>query len=215
MPSTEGLELLVRRTQPDYGEWLELLEARKRMLRPYLDMVSLGKLGDIKCLKREENQPKGFREDHPIVQSSQTEQGDTPFTLDTQGIFSAKWVPAFIPHSGYQAPPGGVSSPDGVVHFWGLTRSARWILVRVEFRGHPGYKNRGVQVASAVIIQETTPARIVEKMWYTAQEIWLELGRAVHNWLLDRQRLYLQIEETSHQIAMEERALSVIPAESN
>lgn len=204
MPLTEGLKLLVRKTQPDFGDWLELLEARKRMFNPYLDMVSLGKLGDVMCLGRN-GMPKGFREDAPIV------QGDAPaLTLETQGIFSARWKTVLSPLTGYQASPGGVSSPDGVVHFWGLTRSSHWIRTWIEFKGHPGY-----QVATVVVIQYATPGMIIQATGYTAKEMWEELGRRAFRWLQDRHRLYLYMQQLTNQIAADEQALSLIPTENN
>ena len=53
MPSTKGLKLLVRTTQPDYGEWLELLEARRVLLKPHFDSITLRKLGDVNVSVRE------------------------------------------------------------------------------------------------------------------------------------------------------------------
>ncbi|HEY4509500.1 MAG TPA: hypothetical protein VJC15_00750 [Candidatus Paceibacterota bacterium] len=131
--------------------------------------------------------------------------------METQGIF---YRPSsgvtHTSHSGYRAPPGGVSSPDGSMQIWGLTRSGYWILAEVQFQGLPGYKNRGSQKALSVDIQEANPARIVEKTKCTAQEIWEELGRAAKEWLKDRHRLYAQAGEIVHRVDMEERALSLL-----
>ncbi len=202
MPSTKGLELLVRKTKPDYGEWLELLEARRVLLGPHLNSITLRKLGDIECLRSENSATRiGFA--RPLV-------GDKRFSLETQGVFATIWKCDYVPHSGYQAPPGGLSSPDGVLCFWGLTRDALWILVAVQFKGEPGYKQRGMQTAVSVDIQEATPARIVEKTERTAQEIWRRLGEATQSWLRERQLLYHRIQELTNQIAMEEQALALI-----
>lgn len=207
MPSTKGLELLVRKTKPDYGEWLELLEARRSLLKPHLDSITLQQLGDVKCLLSE-----SF--DTPLRLglrlSAHTSTGDARFSLKTQGIFAKKWQSTHIPNTGFQAYPGGISSPDGFLYLWGLTRDALWILVKVDFHGEAGYKNRGKQAAVSVDIQEANPARIVEETSSTALDIWQRLGEATHGWLQDRRMLFLQIEELVHQVMAEEQALSVI-----
>ena len=202
MPSTKGLKLLVRTTQPDYGEWLELLEARRVLLKPHFDSITLRKLGDVECLRSGNSATRlGFA--RPLV-------GDKRFSLETQGVFATIWKCTYVPHSGYQAPPGGVSSPDGILHFWGLTRDALWILVAVQFKGEAGYKNSGHQTAVSVDIQEATPARIVEKTERTALEIWRRLGETARSWLQERQILYQHIQNLTTQIAMEEQALALI-----
>jgi len=206
MPSTNGLELLVRKTNPDYGEWLELLEARRVLLKPHLDSVTLPSLGVVECLASSiaEYHFHSIRSDSPIV------KGDGRFSLETQGIFPAAGQHIYTPNSGYHAPPGGIPSPDGVMLLWGLTRSGHWILAEIEFQGLAGHKGRGREKALSVDIQEATPARIVERTKSTAQAIWEELGRAIKRWLKNRQWLYFQMEEVARQVEMEERALSLI-----
>lgn len=198
MPSTEGLKLLVRKTQPDFGEWLELLDARRRMLNPYLDNVSLGKLGGVACIGRFDVL-KCLGEDTPVV------QGDEPtLNLETQGIFSLKQT---------RTVPKG----DGSLHFWGLTRSSHWILVQVEFKIlRPVFAGKfDHEAATSVIIQHATPGQIVKATGYTVGEMWKELGEAVYEWRSQREKLYRAMQNLTQQIAAEEQALSLIPAQSD
>ena len=68
MPSTKGLEILLRNTLLTNEEWLRLLEARRDLVRPYLDKFTLPALGSLRCLCSGE-----LRRDHEIWSDLATE----------------------------------------------------------------------------------------------------------------------------------------------
>ena len=206
MPDTKGLELLVRKQPLTDDDWFSLIEARCSLLEPHLNSFTFSELGNFNCLR------SGLNETHAIWMDNETGTiiGDHRVGLDTQGIFCCpKSSIERIPGSGYQAPPGGVSCPDGKMHIWGFTRYAEWILITVEFKGEPGYKGRGYERAGRVYIEKADLKAIVAKTRSTPEEIWRELGRAIRNWTERRRQLYHKAREIARTVEIEELVLSL------
>ena len=114
MPSTNGLEILVR----DGRKWLELIEARREQIKPYLDKCSLKTLGSLECLQFE-----SFKHSINLDGPSVICPGKQ-FSLETQGIFNLQPYSSIyhVPNTGYS--DGRVYVPkDGIMKIWGLTRS--------------------------------------------------------------------------------------------
>ncbi len=206
MPSTQGMELLVRKNQLTDVEWFALLEARRSLVKPHLDTFTLPELGSLKCFRRELSFTHELRLDGPKV------IGDERFSLKTQGIFRPQPWSAIerIPNSGYRPPPGGVACPDGTMQIWGLTRSGLWILAEVRFVGEDGYKERGYERAKTVEITEVNLPTIVSKTKEKPQRIWEELGKAIKEWVEFREGLYNQALNLARMVGIEELALSLI-----
>jgi hypothetical protein len=208
MPNTEGLKLLVRKQPLTKDDWLKLIEARCALISPHLSSFTLSKLGDLECLRTELN----FK--HPLLDDLSHPTGDRWFSLDTQGIFCCpRSGIQRIPNSGYQAQPGGVSCPDGVMYLWGFTRDASWVLVKVRFKGEAGYKCRGYERAKEVNVEFTNLEKIITETKSTPEEIWKELGKAVKGWTKRRQQLYDKALELERVITTEELALSLCQKE--
>ncbi|MBZ9578220.1 hypothetical protein KJA13_04325 [Patescibacteria group bacterium] len=204
--------MLVRKHPPSDEEWLDLIEARRSLIKPHLDSFTLPKLGELKCLRTE-----SWTEGHDLydaltIRDTLTVTGDTRFSLKTQGIFRRPWSGIQrIPNSGYRAPGGGC--PDGTMYIWGLTRAGQWILAKVEFKGEPGYKKRGYERATRVHIEESDLATIIAKTKSTSEEIWRELGKAIKDWTKARHQLYRRAREIARIIRIEELALSLCQGE--
>ena len=208
MPNTEGLELLISKKSLSEDDWVRLIEARCSLIRPHLSSFTLTKLGDVECLRTELSFTHSLRSD--VSKAT----GDRWFSLDTQGIFCCpKSSIQRIPNSGYQAPPGGVNCPNGVMYLWGFTRDASWVLVKVKFKGEAGYKCRGYERAQEVDIQFTNLETIIAETKSTLQEIWRELGKAIKDWTKRRQLLYNKALELEQMITTEELIFSLCQKE--
>jgi len=204
MPNTEGLEVLVRKQPLTMDDWLKLIKARCDLISPHLSSFTLSKLGDLKCLRTE------LSFTHSLLADLSYTTGDRWFSLDTQGIFyCSKSGIERIPNSGYQAPPGGVSCPDGVMYLWGFTRDASWVLVKVRFKGETGYKCRGYERAKEVNVEFAKLEEIITKTKSTPEEIWRELGKAIKGWAERREQLYHKALQMAQTVETEELALSL------
>lgn len=207
MLQTRRLEVFVRKNRLTTEEWFDLIEDRRKLIKPHLSSFMLPELGLIKCMSNESNFLHELRFDAPVL------TGDTRFSLETQGIFCRqKWSDMVrIPNSGYCAPPGGVNCPNGTMWIWGLTCSGLWILATIGFVGESGYKDHGRERAKTVDIIETDIPMIVTKTKHSLQEIWGELGNVIKNWAEHRKTLYEQAIGFAQMVEIEEHALSLVP----
>ncbi|MDO8495649.1 MAG: hypothetical protein Q7S32_04030, partial [bacterium] len=137
MPSTAGLELLIREEQLTDEQWRDLVTARRSLVRPFLDSFTLPELCALRCVMI------GGHESE--IGSCSRVTGNNRFSLKTQGIFGVISKES-IPGSGYQSGPGERACPDGVMKIWGLTRGDYWILVTIDLGGTAGWKGRGQEV---------------------------------------------------------------------
>lgn len=205
MPSPEdGLKVFLRAKEVSIEEWLTLLEARANLLRPHLDSITLPELGRLKCL-REETFEHEIGLDNPRV------EGADNFSLRTQGIFRAQRYDCVerIPGTGFRGNPVFVFL-DGVVRAWGLTRKGKWVLVSIHFSGQPGWKDRGYEKAEIVKIEETDIVTILMRTKEEPQQIWLELGKAVHEIVEWRKKLLWNVERLESRIEAEESAYHLL-----
>lgn len=205
MPSTKGLEVLVRKDRLTGEEWIGLVEARRELIKPHLDSFTFPELGALECLRSEVNFEHAIQSDGPAV------TGDERFSLKTQGIFRVQSWSAMerIPKSGYIAPPGGISCPDGTMRVWGLTRSGLWVLASIGFAGGYGYKGRGYERATTVDIAEADLSTIIAETKEDPQEIWKELGDVIKRLAERRKALYDQAVNLARMVMIEELALSL------
>lgn len=204
MPSNEGLKLLVSKETIDEVMWYRLIQARRALIKPHLDKFTLPELGSLECLRSE----VGFT--HHLAMDTPTVAGDKRFSLKTQGIFDrAIHADQRIPNSGYQAESGYVSCPDGIMYVWGLTRSSDWLLIKVEFKGEPGYKNRGYERAQTVTIYEETLEAIMAVIKVEPISMWRMLGNKIKEWTEFRERLYHQALDISRIVETEELLLGL------
>lgn len=210
MPSTKGLEVFVRKNQLADEEWFGLIEARRELIKPHLDSITLPELGALECMRSE----LSFK--HMLRSDVSTTTGDERFSLDTQGIFCMQSLSAveWIPNSGYRPPPGGVNRPDGTMRVWGLTRSGLWVLVTISFVGEEGRKGLGYERAWMVEIVEADLPTIAAKTKEKPQWIWKEFGEVIRDIARHRKSLYNQALNLAQIVVAEELAFSLIPKEA-
>ena len=105
-PNQEGLRLLFRATPITDEDWLNLVEARKQLIKPHLDTFTLLTFGQTGCLEN-----GTFL--HSINMDSPECVGGE-FDLNTLGIFRYNWESKI--------------KIAGALYIWGLTRKAQWIV---------------------------------------------------------------------------------------
>jgi hypothetical protein len=208
MPSTEGLEMFIRKNQLTDEEWFDLIEARRELIKPHLDSFTLPELASLECMRSESHT-------HELSFDVSTSTGDERFSLKTQGVFHMQpWAAVErIPNSGYRPGYGQVGCPDGTMRVWGLTRSGLWVLVTIAFTGEPGYKDRGREQARTVEIIEADLPTIARMTKEKPQLMWEEIGRAIKGWSEHRKHLYHNALNLARMVEIEELALSLISRE--
>ncbi len=209
MPTTKpttGMEILGRKQSISEEEWVALIEARRDLIKPHLDKFTLTELRNIQCLRSEVSFSHAVRNDSPKV------SGDEEFSLNTQGIFdNPRSAEIRIPNSGFRPGPHGLATPNGKLQIWGLARSGQWVLVTVNFVGEAGYKDRGYERATEVLIVSTTIETIINQTKENPLEIWKTLGQAIKNFAEHRLALYEATEALAQKIEIEETMMSLIP----
>ncbi len=207
MPSTKGLEVFVRRSQLTDEEWFGLIESRRELIKPHLDLFTLPELGALECMRSESSSTHKLRLDVSIT------TGDEQFSLKTQGIFRIQPWSAIerIPNSDYRPSPGGVNYPDRTMRVWGLTRSGMWVLVTIGFVDEDGYKGRGYERAMTIEIVKADLPTIAAKTKEKPQQMWKELGKAIKSFMEHRESLYNQALNLARMVEIEELAFSLIP----
>jgi hypothetical protein len=210
MSETKGLRIFLRQKQITDKEWLDLIEARRELIKPHLDSFTLPELGALECLRTELNFTHCLGNDLTIT------TGDESFSLKTQGIFRVQPWEAIerFPNSGYCPSPGGVKCPSGTMLVWGLTRSGLWILVTIGFRGEDGYKERGYERAITVKIVETDLPTIVATAKEKPQKMWEALGKAIRGFAKHRKAIYEEALDLAQMVENEELAFSLISNEA-
>jgi len=205
MPTTDkktALQVLVRKDKIRKEEWLELIEARRALIKKHLDNFTLRELGETKCLRKNYG---GFdRElcaklnfDNPEIISD-----DKKLSLKTQGIFHCQSWDSIK----YDYPPNR-GFPGGTIQIWGLARSGDWTIAEVVFTGGAGYKHRVLETAKSVKIEKTDLRTVLAITGEKPIEIWKKLGEAVKEWMKKRKELYDQAFEIYSIIKSENKAL--------
>lgn len=207
MPSANGLDVFVRKNQPNDEEWFGLIEARRALIAPHLDSFTLRELGSLECLRSEISFTHKLAIDAPVI------TGDSRFSLKTQGIFRVQPWSAIerTPNSGHRPPPGGVNCSDGMMRIWGLTRSGLWVIASISFAGEAGYKGRGYERARTVEIIKADLPTIAMFTKVRPEQMWRELGDAIKAFARDRLALYDHARRLAQNVEVEELALSLIP----
>ena len=195
MPSTNGLKMLVRKSNPTDEGWFGLKEPRHELIKPYLDSFTLPELGSLECL-RNENSAHSLNSDNPAMIANDG------LSLRTQGIFHGHWL-----EEGEEGWPNGRLA-------WGLTRSNLWILAMISLVREPGYKNRGYGYERAGIVTiVTSDLRTIMAKIKQPEKIWKGLGKTIRNWAERSKSRYEQAVHLAHIAEIEEQVLELIPKE--
>lgn len=187
MPSQDynGIKLLIKEGPVDEIAWRELLEARRALIKPYLDNFFLQRVAHLRILSTAENQP-----DHTLETDSPTVQGDCDcLDIRIQGVFFEGLVQA-DPEKHTKIIPG-------------LSRSGEWLIVVVDYDQSD---TTPYQSARTVTVFQQTIAEIVT--WgFPVRDIWRELKSAIRAWKERREQQYKECMELCRIIDMEDRIL--------
>lgn len=207
MSSTKDpLKLLFRKKPLRLEDWLILVETRAEQVKPLLKISSLPELGHTRCLRLH-----SIRDDHPLEFDSPRLIGvnGLSLTLKTQGVFSVGYKKHY-PGTGYKAPPGDVSYPNGYMALWGFTRDGEWVVATVNFVGVSDYKY-GKEVAKSVKILQTNLASVVNSTGVEPETIWDKLGEVVWELTRRREQLYKNALNFAQSIERQDFVISQIP----
>ncbi|MDD5693507.1 MAG: hypothetical protein PHU86_03485 [Patescibacteria group bacterium] len=192
MLSTE-MELMFKGRRFSESQWYELVQARVDQIKPHLDTFTLIEFGRFEFLRGESS--------HLWPLSSLCSCSAEDFTDETgvaiknvlkmQGLF---WAP-YSGHQLFQEPDPlrkglCLPYPGGVKLVYSLTRKGNWVLIEVYYKGSPGYKGRGQEIATKIVIKDSDVPTICEKVKIKPKQIWLSLGKAMKDWARTRERIF-------------------------
>jgi hypothetical protein len=203
MPSQEGIKKLLHKKSQKEIDWLEMLEERRKLVKPYLKELSLNTMSERIYLNggRSENTTvHQLKEDRPAIVTS----SNLGLTLETRGMF----FPAFKPlkENIYTREP----LEEEVYTWWGISLYGDWLLinVRYDFRSQdPSY-----EVAFQVDIAKREDLSILVKSpGINPKEMWFSIGKLIMEWKQKREFLYRRASNLLATVKSEEQIVNIIP----
>ncbi|HTE48453.1 MAG TPA: hypothetical protein VK675_00920 [Candidatus Paceibacterota bacterium] len=219
MPSpipVSSLSLLIGDRKLGQITWIRVLESRRILIKPYLDLLTLPTLGSLHCLLGPDPNASIHSLYHRIDSDKPSLEGDfashfDPATsdgnIDIQGIWGEF---TFLDRT-------SESSRRGPHRFtccnWGISRrSAAWVLITLSGM-RDGSKEQIVEKVDSLKIESISLSEILVKVPVPPTEIWLSLGAEVHHFLAQRQKLLDQVQELVHKVETEEAVFFAIQTE--
>lgn len=209
MLPTTGLPLLIRREPISDGEWLDLIEKRRSLIKPHLDVFRLAEFGRVEALANNGHLI-------PISFSALPCTGNRAFSLQTQGIFFVgkreKFVRDINKRWPTKKPYPWQQIPERFVWVGGLTRANEWIVAKVGYRseryhsysGHERYRD----VAKCVKFWAVTLQELLQLLGITPKHLLCLLDRRIYEWEKFRYGLYLRAKEIADEARFENRLIS-------
>jgi hypothetical protein len=191
-----GLDLLVRRTPLDDGEWTTLIEVLCARIKPYLDSVTLFELGKVVILGSEPTVWHPLNNDNPEVSGTAGSLG-----LNTQGAFFRST----------QEKEVRTASCDKTVHIWGIGRSGLWILADVDIKIN-GSIGESYEQASMVRISHKPIDELVQAAEISFELVWEALVGTLVEWKQALESRLDQIQRLYAEVQVYQLMLSRIPA---
>lgn len=195
-PGRTGLEILTSRSPLTADEWLELVEARRQLIKPHLERFTMATLGGLECVESEGGAQHELSIDAPKVEGDES-------SLDIQGMFRE----SHDAHRRDRGRPGQwIPTSDwigGQKVIWGLTRNARWLIAKIDYKRQLGYKERGRSHAQTVHIRYVALPELLQEAKSTPVYVWRALEETVRQFAEHRRRLYEAALALSQQVALE------------
>lgn len=194
-------ERLIRHEPLTLEDWYSLLETRRSNVNPYLNTITLRRLGDTDFFQGFSNAHELELNDHIVNVSSHY-----GLSLASQGIFGGIATRAM---EGSQFGNG----PDTLRTFWGLTRDGRWMLGNVCSARLPVKHGSGRQLDEIYQVN-LTDARLDAFPFvagtFTPRQVWDTLGRLIYEWRKRYQETLEQADRISEQFLHEDELVKLI-----
>jgi len=178
MPSSEtkGISQLIERGPVHPVLLCNLIETRRRLIKPHLDTFTLQELGNFRFLESTGlSTLHGLNQDKPSIGSG----SEIVSVFKTQGVFFQGCI------SVKRERP---ASNNYKKYIAGLSRSGDWLLIEVKITYDP---KCNYEWAKEVTVLKPGLERIVfSGLGISYEGIWSELGRTIKGWLSSRKRLY-------------------------
>ena len=176
MLSDAGLKLLVRSEPLSLSERARLLDARRELIRPCLEKMSLTELGQVEWLRM------GLHGKHALNIDDPKLTGGPAYSLKTLGIFGSQ-LTSKVDYKQTRADMSGTRV------LWGLGRDGDWLLGDVHYVLEPGHKGRGYERATELYIRFATAFDILVATGQDLGRILEELRDAITRWRQRREQL--------------------------
>ena len=190
MPSTKGLEVLLKHSHFSRKDWEHFLEIRRELVEPFLDVVLLGTLGSQKCLHDGKGHYHALRDDAPTTfLNGKVDEVAQVFGI--QGIF---------PVRGYQP------EDARVVKSCGLSRKGQWLWIEIDCT----ITDTGYQQATEVRVAEYSSIEdILSDEIFDPRDIDRGIASTVGEWLRIHEKIYKKLADVNETIGMEYKVLEL------
>lgn len=191
MPSHEkdGIRLLLEKGPVHPVLWCKLIEARRNLIKPYLDMFTLREVGNLQCLVGESASLPGRRVHTLSADKLALVNCDGGLSFKTQGIF-------------LDGLTYNLKFPDNVKRIVGLARSGEWIVIEIETVLKGDYEELQTLRISRCDLDIILFGGL-GGVGIRPEDMWYEFGLAINGWLESRKRMHETILEIERIIETE------------
>jgi hypothetical protein len=192
-------EILEDKQELSLADWVDLLEARRRLIKPHLKSMQLHDLDRGSLLETRDGGFHSLFEDRPRLV-----KGSLP--LGTPGIFGS--------NQGYSEHLTDI--PGGRIYrwyAWALSRTGHWLLATTDVRSIKirGRRERFEEKALRVEIRRAEIAELLERSHCTPENVLKVLGKSVNEWYAHRLELVRPALKAALVVQQDEYLLSRIP----
>ncbi len=195
-PSTKIREILLKvgsTGELGFDEKVELLKERVKELTPYLRFMPLTAFTQVSFLRSE-----GFtRPILPVYETICQWELDQGLTQNPQALYLHTYENCL---QGTMTPNPTLKNPLLPLNsHWllGLDRNGCWFRIEVDFKDGPGYKNRGEQIPTKVLMKYVNAATMLQTPGASFIKIWSLLSRTVEKWVELRELRLTQAREVA------------------
>ncbi|HMP67173.1 MAG TPA: hypothetical protein PKA60_00285 [Candidatus Paceibacterota bacterium] len=198
-------EMFIEKRNLTIERWVDLLVSRRKQITQFFDSFTLPELGSFRSPRDDDREIYDLNHDNPGFWGDLflIKNGDGLFK-DIQGIFGEQPVSRIkifdpLTKSIVTGPLDWSKNYTGVKYLWGITRSAQWVLVKVDFdleKLHGYCRER----ATRVEVKGSNPGEILEITGTNPLDIWMTMGRQVDDWTNRRFSQYSEIKRLQNEM---------------
>jgi hypothetical protein len=198
MPSTKGLEFILKNSYFSRKEWAEFLEIRRELIKPLLDRLTLETLGNQECLADGKGYYHKLHADNPAVFFNGEKDERAP-NLNIQGIFPVR---------------GYLIEKNNLIRSCGLSRKGQWLWIEIDFiTTTPVTRDgdrviAGYQKATEVKVAEFPSIKdILSETVFEPKDIEMGIMSTVQEWFRIHEVMYKKLADINETIYMEYKVL--------
>lgn len=195
-PSTAIRDLLLQGESPrelSFDEKVELIKERVKGLAPYLRFMPLVSFDQVRFLNK-----AGFQSTLiPAYHTTCQWELDQGLSRNQKGLYLHVYENCLQGRMTPNPTPKDPLLPLNSHWLVGLDRNGCWFRIQVNFVDGPGYKERGEQVPTAVLMKFVDTQTMLQTPGVEFSKIWTLMSDIVARWVKERELRLSQAREVS------------------